>query len=222
MFGPFKHKKVFLPVVHVEYGEQAQRNIDIAFDAGADGVFLINHAISDDLLLQIASDVREDGRWIGVNCLGLSPEEVLADHHYSGEGVWTDSALPADYYDEDYILAMKQLVHSYYGLLFGGVAFKYQPQPKDIAEQCRQALRFVNVITTSGPATGKAPDLDKIKTMREIIGDHDLAIASGIDVENVEAFLPYVDCFLVASSIGKSFTDLDPTKVKALADKIHG
>ncbi len=57
--------------------------------------------------------------------------------------------------------------------------------------------------------------------MREAIGDHALAVASGITPENVGDFLPYVDAFLVASGIEKRFGYFDAGKLGALADAIH-
>ena len=42
----FRHRHVVLPVVHVTSLEQTLRNVSIAYDAGSDGVFLINHAVA--------------------------------------------------------------------------------------------------------------------------------------------------------------------------------
>jgi predicted TIM-barrel enzyme len=52
-------------------------------------------------------------------------------------------------------------------------------------------------------------------------GDYPLAIASGITPENIEKYLPYVDYFLVATGISKTFDEFDPEKRKLLAQKIH-
>ena len=59
--------------------------------------------------------------------------------------------------------------------------------------------------------------------MKEAIGDHPLAIASGISLENVEQFLPYSDAFLVATSLLKPGTeDFDPQRVKDLVRAVRG
>src|SRR3954447_5752900 len=75
----FTNRHVVLPVIHVESSEQAHRNSRLAREAGADGVFLINHAIADEELLAIHDDVAgaHPGWWTGVNCLGLVPEQVF-------------------------------------------------------------------------------------------------------------------------------------------------
>jgi predicted TIM-barrel enzyme len=61
-----------------------------------------------------------------------------------------------------------------------------------------------------------AADVAKIKTMRAAIGDHPLAIASGITPGNVHLYLPYVDCFLVASGISDSYSELNEGRVREL------
>jgi predicted TIM-barrel enzyme len=78
----------------------------------------------------------------------------------------------------------------------------------------------MDVITTSGMATGSAPAVEKIRSMREAIGKHPLAIASGMTPENVSQFMPYADAFLVATGISKSSYELDPAKVAAFVKAI--
>src|SRR5215469_16423548 len=75
----FPGRHAVLPVVHVDSLQQAQRNVRIAREAGADGVFLINHGMADEVLLDIHTAVadRQTGWWVGVNCLGMSPEVVF-------------------------------------------------------------------------------------------------------------------------------------------------
>ena len=102
-------------------------------------------------------------------------------------------------------------------LYFGGVAFKYQGDTENPARAAELAVPFVDVITTSGDGTGIAADVEKIQLMKEAIGDHPLAIASGITPENVEEYIPYADCFLVATGVSNSHTELNPDRVRKLA-----
>ena len=76
----------------------------------------------------------------------------------------------------------------------------------------------MDVITTSGVSTGNAPDHGKIQEMKGVIGHHPLAIASGITPENVLGYTLYTDCFLIATGVSDSFTELNPSKVRKLAD----
>jgi predicted TIM-barrel enzyme len=101
------------------------------------------------------------------------------------------------------------------------VAFKYQRQIEDLEAACRIACRFVDVVTTSGPGTGQAASVVTIRQMKQALGGWPLAIASGITPENVGDYLPFADCFLVATGISSSFTDLDPVKVQSLIRRVR-
>ena len=50
--------------------------------------------------------------------------------------------------------------------------------------------------------------------VKSAFGDVPLAIASGITPDNVHPYLDYADCYLVATGIGSSFSDLDPKLVQ--------
>jgi predicted TIM-barrel enzyme len=207
----FKISRVFLPVIHVESWQQALRNADTAREAGADGVFLINHNVPAEMLMQVHRGVSDVHRnwFVGVNRLGLSPQLAL-DVGPKVAGVWTDSKP-----DVDRVWWPKSCLY------FGGVAFKYQRQPAELEVECQAAMRRMDVVTTSGQGTGEPPALEKIIRMRQALGNFPLAIASGITPENVEAYLPYVDAFLVATGISSSFTELDPERVRMLAERVH-
>jgi len=55
------------------------------------------------------------------------------------------------------------------GIYFGGVAFKYQEDVTDLAKVAVAAMPFLDVITTSGVGTGIAPNLEKIKHMKNAV-----------------------------------------------------
>jgi hypothetical protein len=213
-------------VVHVESPDQAQRNAHVAFDAGADGVFLINHAVSAEALLAIHADVDAafPGRWIGVNCLGERPIDVVRTVSGVVSGIWVDNAMIREAADnqseaEAVLAAVRET--GWPGLYFGGVAFKYQRPVDDLHAAARIAAGFLDVVTTSGVGTGRAADLSKIRAMKEALGDAPLAIASGITPENVRDYLPISDCYLVATGISESFDEFDPRRVKALIEAVR-
>lgn len=220
-------RRAFLPVIHVQNHAQALRNIAIAFDNGAHGVFLINHDISAERLLAIYHSMRTlfPNQWIGLNCLDLGPERMLTIVPPDVSGIWVDS-VNIHLRDPDpvrsarrYHEIRKEPNHRWKGLFFGGVAFKGQPDSGDAAEEARLAAPFVDVVTTSGPATGSAPSVTKIRTMREATPPQKpLAIASGMTPKNVGKFYAFANYFLVASGISHSHTELNPTLVRAFAD----
>ena len=217
--------RVLLPVVHVETLDQALRNVEVARDAGADGVFLIAHGESYPVLLDITARVIEQhpGWFVGVNCLDLRPHEVIAHLPAGVQGIWSDNAgvVPGEPPAAAERFAAERARCGWAGLHFGGVAFKYQRQVGTAAEAARAAVGHMEVICTSGPGTGQAMSADKAREMRDAVGAYPIALASGVTCGNVAEFLPYVDAYLVATGISRSHTELDPPLVRELARLIH-
>lgn len=216
-----------LPVIHVENAAQAIRNVHRAMENGAHGIFLINHSIPSITLLRIYDQVRAlyPHAWIGLNCLDLDPEQTLTIVPSTVSALWFDS-LNLDPRAEDPALRARRYQEFQKALpetwkIFGGVAFKYQPNYYTPAEEAKLVAPFIDVITTSGHETGSAPSVEKIRAMKEAVPDKPLAIASGITAENVHAFLPYANYFLVATGVSDSHTELNPALVRELADIIH-
>lgn len=222
----FRRRHAVLPVIHVVSEAQALRNARIAREADADGVFLINHGLPWRDLLRIHAVVERalPGWWIGVNCLDLAPEQVFNEIPASVAGVWVDDGCIREdrpVQTEASALARVRAASGKQALLFGGVAFKYQRPVHDVAKAARIAAGYMDVVTTSGPGTGHAADVAKIRAMKEALGAKPLAIASGITPENVGEYLPIADIFLVATGISSSFDELDAAKVAALVARVH-
>jgi hypothetical protein len=225
----FGNKKVVLPVIHVQDLKQANLNVAIAREVGADGVFLINHEISCKVLLDIYQMVAGSypDFWIGINLLGMGPFRVFDMIYGKGlriQGIWTDNARidespEEEYQDEPERVSRYFPLDSWPGLYFGGVAFKYQRKVFDVWKAAKIAACYMDVVTTSGPATGEAPEIEKIRLMKQAIGEKPLAIASGITPDNVGDYLE-ADCFLVATGISKDFCTLDEIKARSLIEKV--
>ncbi len=237
----FSNRHVVLPVIHVVNTQQAIRNATVAREAGADGVFLINHDILPcSLLMEVytAVSVAHPDWWIGINCLDLEPIEVFKRAGRRVDGIWVDNGMIDETKQTqpkaDDILATQKEI-GWQGLYFGGVAFKYQAQVRDVAQAASVAANYMDVVTTSGPATGQAAAPDKIRQMKHALDKQlapasdrfqsaawrPLAIASGITPENVPDYLPIADCFLVATGISKSFDELDPHRTGLLIESIR-
>lgn len=227
----FPKLHTFLAVVHVQSLYQALCNIAIAVENGADGAFLINHSIGLDTLLHIYRKAKEEFPhfWLGLNMLGVEPLDTLniSGIPMTAVGLWTDNAHIYAYGEAGSartFLRMRK-VRKWEGIYFGGVAFKYQHKEVDVAFAARLATQYVDVITTSGDATGLAPDVEKILLMKEAAcdaaTDFPLAIASGMTPENVREYMPHADCFLVFTGISVPGTEnLDPQRVRGFADAI--
>lgn len=222
----FDSRHVVLPVIHVRDREQALANAQLARDAGADGIFLINHDLSVAKLLEIHAEVAASfRRWfVGVNCLGLPARDCFARLSPAVAGLWVDDAqidehkpvqIDASAIDE------ARRASGWSGLYFGGVAFKYRRPVEAVQAAARAARDHMDIVTTSGPGTGAAAAVDKIQSMKAALDRFPLAVASGITPENVGAYLPHADCFLVATGISRSFHDLDQKRLARLVAEVR-
>lgn len=228
----FFRPRVLLPVIHLARGVSgALESVQIAVDADADGVVLIDQGMSARQVLDLVPVLRDahPRLWIGVNLLGCAPEQVvrLPEAHLLG-GIWSDDAGVDSLMEEraDHAAAAFRAARAevgWTGLYFGGTAFKTQRDvPHDrLPWVARKAASFMEVVTTSGRGTGIAAEVDKVRILREALGDHPMALASGVTPENVGVFLPFVDAYLVATGIEEAFSRLCPERTRSLASRIH-
>lgn len=227
----FHRSRVLLPVIHPVSRPTALASIQIAADAGADGIFLINQGMSTDQVLAFIPEVAWQfaGLWIGVNLLGVPPEDVIERIlQLPVGGIWSDNAgIDECGAEQPAGLRFRKARErwGWGGLYFGGVAFKYQMPVSDklLPDAARKASPWVDVITTSGPGTGIPAPVTKVQALRSGAVAHPMALASGISPENIAGYLPYVDAYLAATEIEtwKGSGVLVPERTQALANAIH-
>ena len=221
---------VILPVIHVIDRGQTAANIDKLIAAGIRGCFLINHDFDVDTFLPIIRSIRAayPDFWIGLNFLAVTGLDAfpvlatLADEGCRIDAYWADDARIDERTDDqteaDAIADTLQNC-GWQGLYFGGTAFKKQRpvKPEDYATSARIAGGYMDVVTTSGVATGNAADLSKIAIFRQALPDKPIALASGITPENAADY-SNVDCFMVATGINidQDFYNIDPAKLDQL------
>ena len=231
MFG--SDNPIVLPVIHVLDHDQAYRNIVIAKLGGCPGVFLINHDFEKEKLLPIIKSIRAEfpDYWIGINFLAVTGEfafPILGALQTEGirvDGYWADDACiderrPVDEQIDAARIDQVRQNSGWKGLYIGGTAFKKQREvsPSDYAYSAQLATQHMDIVVTSGVATGQAADVEKIKTFRENCGHTSLAIASGITPENAGEYKKNVDLFMVATGINieGDFYNIDANKLKKL------
>lgn len=187
-------KTELIPVIHMVNENQVLTNVKTCVECGIKKVFLINHVVTIADLIKCAESVRQEypKLWIGLNLLGTTTEDAISQDLKGIDGLWCDASITIDRVME---------YRNFKGMFFGGLAFKYQPQPSDLKAACEEARLATNVATTSGVGTGKAADIEKIKDIREYLGSHPMAIASGISAQNIGLYNGISDYLLVASSI---------------------
>ena len=232
-------KPIVLPVIHVLDYEQTYRNIVIAMEGGCPGVFLINHDFEKEKLLPIIKRIRAafSDYWLGINFLAVTGEfafPILGALQSEGiciDGYWADDAcIDERRAENDQVEANKINIvrkeSGWQGLYIGGTAFKKQREvdPARYAYSAQLATSYMDVVVTSGIATGHAADVTKIKTFRTSCEDTALAIASGITLDNVKNYIEDADLLMVATGINckDDFYNIDPKKLKGLTDSIKG
>lgn len=216
---------VVLSVIHVASVDQALRNAEVTRASGADGLFLIQHEGDLALLDMAIAAVRDEhpGFWVGANY--LAPPELLpqlVDDRL--DGIWVDDALIVEGSTdqaEAERLAAELRAMAPTATYFGGVAFKYGRPVRDVADVCSRAVGIVDVVTTSGSATGSAAPLAKVTSARRGTHEAPLALASGVTPANVADYLHTVDAYLVATGVSSDFHTLELPKLRALADAVH-
>ena len=213
-----KFMKVF-PVVHIQDTEQAREQTDIAFESGADGVYLISHSSGvSPAVLKAFEAVKKDHEddYIGINLLAGRPDtsfniisRALAHEaiHTAPDALWVDEATHS--LEDIHALLdaniLRQSSAELKGVRFlGGVAFKYTrlytDNPRHAASAAHMLQDYMDVVTTSGQGTGYAPSPAKIAAIKEVI-DKPLAVASGVSLQNIGDYGNNIDEVLVASSV---------------------
>ena len=215
-------ERVFLPVIHTGDEEQAMRSVEVSRQAGADGVFLVNHGIGHQKLLRIARTVvaRHPDLFVGVKCLDLRPQDVFCRLPQGVRGVWVDNAGSSE--TATAIRAARQ-ESGWEGLYFGGVALDYESPTTVLEAITAAASRNVDVVTAGGPTTGQPPSSEQLKKVRAALGPQPLALASKITMESTEAFLPHVECFLPTACIlgGSADDGAERGRITMVARQIH-
>jgi len=224
----FGASPVLLPVVHPIGREEALAAVRVAHDVGVPGVFLIDQGMSESDVLALVREVRDryPTLWIGLNLLSRTPADALAvalDTCGFIDGIWSDNAgIDERRWEQGPLaeaLVAARRARSWNGLYFGGVAFKYQREveAENLGRAAVLSAPYMDVLCTSGPGTGHAADVQKVRDLRVGLGDrHAMALASGITPENVQIYVPYVQAFLVGTGIERQLGVLDPAKIEAL------
>lgn len=226
------------PVIHSLENAQVCKNITTAAECGAAGVFLINHDFAVDEFLPIIKFARSKfpNFWIGANFLGVSGRvafPILSKLESDGcrvDGYWADDARIDESGDARNqpeaaeILDIKKQCR-WNGIYFGGTAFKKQRvvEEGDYLAAARVAAHWMDVVTTSGVATGHEAGTGKVETFRTGVGDTALGLASGITPENVLDYARFLDAILVATGINYTddFYNIDPDRLKQLNEGLQ-
>ncbi len=209
--------------------DQACADIEASFEGEADAVVLINEWSSlaelEDTLARVRR--RYPHVVLGVNYLGDEKEpygyrdSFRLARDYGLKIVWTDFS-GVDLIDEKPSVDLHQIEaerprNVFYG---SGVHMKYstlKDPTKTVEKSALQALGWVDGVILTGAKTGVAADPEKVRRVREVIGEYPLGLASGVSPENAHTVREHVDFCLVASSL----QDTENAKRRIVLDKVR-
>ncbi|CRN66901.1 membrane complex biogenesis protein, BtpA family [Pseudomonas aeruginosa] len=193
-----------LPVIHFLDRATAMEQAELAFDAGADGVFLISHGNEDAQLGGIAQLIKAKhaGKRVGINLLTHGPRVAAQVAVERGlDMIWGDDCGVSSAGFAPLANDLSAFIKAYSDVqVFASVAFKYQAVESLPADAARNALDAGFVPTTSGEATGSPPSVEKIALMSSAANGK-LAVASGMTVDNVQSYARYLSHILVATGV---------------------
>lgn len=232
LFGSGKpdwNGRTLFAVIHLpsrDAFEAAYRDTVVARDNGADGVFLIDMGVNlaGQALVDLAHEIAclFPGYFVGINDLSdWGPAATI--RRVAGtaiQGVWSDRS------DDQESIEAARRDTGWQGLFFGGVVFKYQADfdtPDDkLAEVIQPKLAYVDIVSTSGPSTGRAIDVNRLQKYREAAGPQAIvAVCSGVTEDNVSLILPHANALLVSSSIVDSNDRLVGSGVAGISQQVR-
>ncbi len=209
------------PVIHNERVAGTLNAVERVISAGADGAFLINHEFNAASLLRRYEAVTAafPDAFIGLNFLDMrhpfDAYQILVVSGLVPDALWTDW-YPFDQDCMEYLQELTPRDSTKETKLFAGVSHKaanYTENPEQSALMAQKADPYVDFVTTTGPRTGSPASLEKLTAMRAAINRSKLAVASGVNAENVGSYVPLVDAVLVATSLESSFGEIDDDKL---------
>ena len=257
-------KKLLIVVLHMIYPDSGKDPVEhtmgqcqVAVENGADGVAVITgeHRISDAQLEQTADRIKSKYPQLVLIINYMCPtHDAMTKVPDFADGLWTDKGVDGRGCQsrvEEGATIRASRAADWSGRWFAGFFHKGGDRqlPEDDAALQALADQFLalhpSVIpTTTGAGTGIPADIPALARLFKAIGGRKpMAIASGVDAQNVHAYLPYIDYFFVATGIEQPCADpstiafyesaglplsaavsighLDPIRVRALADAIH-
>ncbi len=213
---------------------------------GADGLLVENfggvfgkrgdaHVIA--ILSLVAREVRvKTGLPVGVNVLRNDPIGSIGAAEAAGgafvrvnvlSGVYaTDQGLVEGEADKVSAYRARLGAHSQ---VWADVFVKHAvPFPgTDLARMARETYDRggADALIVTGEATGNAPPVERLRTVRENVPEAPLIVGSGLTEENAAALLHYADAAIVGTAFkrgGDVFSPVDSARVRRIAKAVQG
>ncbi|TWP32961.1 hypothetical protein [Leekyejoonella antrihumi] len=222
------------PVIHVTDVQQVLNQARTALRHDIDGLFLIDHDADDHRLTNCVLAARQahPDVFLGVNYIRRTAAQALRIMTRQigaalplVDAIWADNSGVQLDGDESILqdLRSARAEIGWQGIHFGGIAFKYQPPvpATQLPVLATLAAQHIDIPTTSGPGTGREVDTAKLRALRQGLGDHPLALASGVRPENASLFVGLVDHVLVSSGVCDAQDRIDEHRLGDLLAAAH-
>jgi hypothetical protein len=211
-----------IPVIHHLSNELTLLNAKMCAEEKAYGLFLISMTAHNEDLPMLAKTIkaRYPELKVGINLLGQTAiDSAETSLVFNLDMTWSDNPVVTSTTVTDEARAISAMIKDKNHMFFNSVAFKYQKTESNPGEAASLSKELGFIPTTSGKATGKAAELEKIAKMKAAIGEAPLAVASGLDPENIYDYLDYLEYGLVATGISKDFHELDQDKLRLILQR---
>lgn len=221
-----KRDRILLPVLSCHSLEQFQKNITLLVErwklGHIQGAWLTSANVEIPVLESAVrwSKATYPEFWVGINLIGETFVKALQFlERFPPDGLWMDKS----YVSEDELQTVPILIQDQFarlkwnGLYFGGVLFKYQQEKGDPVKICLNAIPWMDVLCTSGIATGIPITPEKLNCVANTVaGAIPIAIASGVSEHNVADLFGQAHIYLFRESVVFDDEDLDVEKLDAL------
>ena len=223
LFG--SQSKVFFPVLHPKSEEQMEINIAILKTQKPTHIALISNECTSAFLVNSAKKVKAalPYAFLLLNFVGESVYSLfkyLPQISGTVDGIMLDNCMiyqNSDNSDSILKLFIKHMIRAGMNevVLFGGLYFKYQPHNGDYDVVLPRANHILDIICTSGNATGIAADSAKVKTIKSKTSVP-VALCSGITNENIVEMTNIVDVLMVGTFINDATEKINETNYLTL------
>ena len=209
-----------IPVIHHIDSKTTLEQAKLISEHNCYGLFLISMTGDNEHLPMLAKVIksRYPHLKLGTNLLGNTAlETVKINLDFELDMSWSDEPIIHGNKISPEANEISNLVKNKH-LFFNSVAFKYQKEDPNPKQATLNSYNLGFIPTTSGQATGKAANLDKISKMAEAIQVKKMGLASGLTPNNIKDYLPYIEYGLVSTGISKNFHEIEPKLLALMID----
>jgi hypothetical protein len=184
-------------------------------DLNVDGVILFNERLpAEELAITYSAIVRAKNQGrnpdfkVGIRFSNCQPARSLELVPKDADILWVRT------HNDKSVLEINRVERSFFrGLYFLSInATRYDP---------RAFVQLADVLFIESPVSGIAPQVAVIRRARQLVGDHPLGIANGMNPVNLERFADQVNWFIVQSSIVDEKGELNRHRVAHLLERLH-